>query len=377
MTSKSIHIIAFDVPYPPNYGGIIDVFYKLKSLHQQGVSIVYHCFYYAGHNPPTKELEKYCDAVYYYQRKKHIGKLLMSKYPFIVASRSNKQLLSNLVKDDHPILFEGLQCCYYLNHPLLKKRKKIVRTHNIEHDYYLGLAKSEKNKAKKLYFVWEAKKLIKFEKQLAFASHILSIAKKDVAHFSKYTKTSHIPPFFNHSTKKTYISEQTETKYILFQGNLSVSENVRAVEFILEKIAPFVKHQIIIAGKSPSKSLSKKIDGISHVKLTPNPGYNEMNGLIENAYINLLFTFQQTGVKLKLLHAIELGNHIIINSKMDDADIFKSTCVVEDNPTKIIDQIEQLIQTPYTKSMYDKRYNLFSKYFDNDINAKKIESIIV
>jgi len=154
MTRKSIHIIAFDVPYPPNYGGIIDVFYKLKSLHQQGVSIVYHCFYYTGHNPPTKELEKYCDAVYYYQRKKHIGKLLMSKYPFIVASRSNKKLLANLVKDDHPILFEGIQCCYYLNHPLLKNRKKIVRTHNIEHDYYLGLAKSEKNKAKKVYFVW-------------------------------------------------------------------------------------------------------------------------------------------------------------------------------------------------------------------------------
>jgi hypothetical protein len=300
----------------------------------------------------------------------------MSKYPYIVASRKNKQLLNNLTKDDTPILFEGLQCCYYINNPLLKNRKKIVRAHNIEHDYYLGLAKSEKNKAKKMYFLWEAKKLKKFENQLINASHIFSIAKKDVEHFSKYAKTSHIPPFFNHSFKRAYISELDDVKYLLFQGNLSVSENVKAVEFILEKIAPFIKYQIIIAGKNPSKLLAQKIDALSHVKLISNPEHNVMNSLIEKAHINLLFTFQQTGVKLKLLHAIELGNHIIINSNMDDAGIFSAMCVVEDEPTKILEQIKKLIQQPFTKTLYDKRYKLFNQYFDNKINAEKITSIV-
>jgi hypothetical protein len=376
MNNNTIHIVAFDVPYPPNYGGIIDVFYKLKTLHQLGAKIIFHCYYYANHNPPTTELEKYCDTIYYYERKKHVGKLLMSKYPYIVVSRDNKQLLNNLLKDNNPILLEGLQCCYYLSHPLLTNRKKIVRAHNVEHDYYSGLAKSEINKAKQLYLLWEAKKLKKFEKQLINASHILSIAKKDFAHFSKYAKTTHIPPFFNHSSKKIFISELNETKYLLFQGNLSVSENVKAVDFILEKIAPNIKHQIIIAGKSPSKQLFQKINVLNNVKLIPNPTHSDMNDLIEKAHINLLLTFQQTGVKLKLLQAIELGNHIIINSKMDDAGIFKSMCVVEDNPTKILDQIERLAQEPFTKSMYKKRYKLFSQHFNNEINAKKITSIV-
>ena len=29
---KEVHIVSFDVPYPPNYGGVIDVFYKIKTL---------------------------------------------------------------------------------------------------------------------------------------------------------------------------------------------------------------------------------------------------------------------------------------------------------------------------------------------------------
>ena len=27
-----LHIIAFNVPYPANYGGVIDVFYRIKAL---------------------------------------------------------------------------------------------------------------------------------------------------------------------------------------------------------------------------------------------------------------------------------------------------------------------------------------------------------
>ena len=44
MDKNTIHIVAFDVPYPPNYGGIVDVFFKLKTLHEMGADIIYHCF---------------------------------------------------------------------------------------------------------------------------------------------------------------------------------------------------------------------------------------------------------------------------------------------------------------------------------------------
>jgi hypothetical protein len=71
-TEKHLHLVAFDVPYPANYGGIVDVLYKLKSLHAAGIKITFHCFFYKGHNQPNDELKKYCDQVFYYKRKQNI-----------------------------------------------------------------------------------------------------------------------------------------------------------------------------------------------------------------------------------------------------------------------------------------------------------------
>ena len=44
--TKEIHIVTFDIPYPVNYGGVIDVFYKIKALKEAGIKIHLHCFYH-------------------------------------------------------------------------------------------------------------------------------------------------------------------------------------------------------------------------------------------------------------------------------------------------------------------------------------------
>ena len=376
MTNKTLHIVLFDVPYPANYGGIIDVFYKLKSLHQLGVKIICHCFYYNGHNEPTKELNKYCHSVIYYKRKTQLSKLLFSKLPYIISSRSTTKLLSNLKKDDHPILFEGIHSCYFLNHPDLKNRKKIVRTHNIEHDYYEGLAKIEPGFFKQLYLNREAKKLKQFESKLKLADYLLSISKMDVNHFSEYSKTIHIPPFFNQKLR-TLNSQVADTpKFCLFQGNLSVSENIDAVNFILNEIAPKCDYLIKIAGKNPTQHLKDKIQNSSNVLLIENPSEEDMENELQTAHVNLLFTFQQTGVKLKLINALQQGKHVIINSLMNDSELFNNLCTIQDSPKEIIISINKLMVIPFTQDLTDNRAIIFKTYFDNTRNAKLIFEIL-
>ena len=41
-----INIVSFDIPYPPDYGGVIDIYYKIKALNSVGIKIYLHCFYY-------------------------------------------------------------------------------------------------------------------------------------------------------------------------------------------------------------------------------------------------------------------------------------------------------------------------------------------
>ncbi|MFK8036707.1 MAG: hypothetical protein AB8B74_00325 [Crocinitomicaceae bacterium] len=371
---KHIHIVAFDVPFPPNYGGVIDLYFQLKALHQIGVKITYHCFYYDGNNPPSNQLDQFADTVIYYHRKKNIGKLLLSKLPFIVATRSDKNLLENLLKDDSPIIFSGLQTCFYLNHSSLKKRTKIVRTHNIEHNYYRGLANVESNKLKKQYFLWEAKKLEKYEQELRHAQAILSIAKMDILHFEKYAPTFHSPPFFRF--KERSLGFEMKSTYGLFQGNLSVGENIETVKFIAKYIVPNTKHKIVIAGKDPSEKIVNIVSQFDNLELISNPEQEDMNVLIEKAQVNLLFTNQQTGIKLKLLHALAIGKHIIINSKMDDDGMFKNLCTIEDDPKIILDIFESKMSSMFSEKMFWDRKEKFLKTFNNELNAIETARII-
>src|SRR5271157_1573882 len=137
-SKKEVDIVAFDIPYPPNYGGVIDVFFKIKAFKTAGVKVNLHCFEYG--RKQSQELDSICEKVFYYKR--DISKTnLFRRWPYIVVTRSSGELINNLLKTHNPILFEGLHSCYYLDDKRLKKRRKIVRTHNIEHDYYQNLAK--------------------------------------------------------------------------------------------------------------------------------------------------------------------------------------------------------------------------------------------
>ena len=119
----SLNIICFDVPFPADYGGAMEEFYKLKALSECGVKIYLHCFVY-GKRQPQNELKKYCEQIYYYERKKSIADVF-SNIPFIVKTRSNNELLQNLMSNDFPILFDGTHSTFYLNHPSLKNRKRM------------------------------------------------------------------------------------------------------------------------------------------------------------------------------------------------------------------------------------------------------------
>jgi len=63
---KHLHIVCLDVPYPPDYGGVFDLYYKIKSLSEAGIKIHLHCFEYGLGK--QKELDVYCVEVQYYPR---------------------------------------------------------------------------------------------------------------------------------------------------------------------------------------------------------------------------------------------------------------------------------------------------------------------
>ena len=45
-SNSELNIVSFDVPYPPDYGGAIDIYYKIATLNNLGIKIYLHCFQY-------------------------------------------------------------------------------------------------------------------------------------------------------------------------------------------------------------------------------------------------------------------------------------------------------------------------------------------
>jgi hypothetical protein len=146
LTNTKVHIISFDVPFPANYGGVIDVFHKLRCLKKHGVEVILHCFEYGrGEQARLNEL---ASEVHYYKRSTSVFKQF-STIPYIVKSRISEELTQRLLQDNYPILMEGLHTTGILLDKRFEHRHTIFRESNIEHDYYRGLAKAERNLLKK------------------------------------------------------------------------------------------------------------------------------------------------------------------------------------------------------------------------------------
>jgi len=364
--NKKINIVSFDVPYPPNYGGAIDVFYKIIALKKLGFKIYLHTFEYG--RGEQNELKKHCEKVYYYKRETSLIKLF-SKLPFIIKSRANNELIKNLETNTYPILFEGLHTTFPLLNVNFNNRKTIVRAHNIEHKYYYGLAKSERNIFKKLFFISEAIKLKYYEPILNKVSFVLPISPLEQEYFSSkfQSKSKYISAF--HQNKEIN-SLKGIGNFALYHGDLNISDNLKACYFLIKVFAK-INYPFIIASSFINKNLLNKIKKHPTISFKKCPNSKELNSLLTNAHINILPTFQNTGIKLKLINALYNGRFCIVNDKMIQNTGLEKLCLISNSEKEFIKRIRILSQKEFTEQDISKRKKILET-FNTENSAKQI-----
>ena len=370
---KHLNIIAFNIPWPANYGGVIDVYYKLKALHECGVNIILHCFEYE--RPQAKELESFCEKVYYYKR--HTGIIAnITLLPYNVYSRKDPSLLANLLKNNYPILFEGLHSCYFMDNPLLKNRKKIFRECNIEHDYYYHLAKSERQFIKKCFFRIEAWRFRNYQKVVSHADLIISVSTTDTDYLKKEFPANRIEfiPCFHANEQIT--AQPGKSGFILYHGKLSVVENEKAALYLIHHVFGKLDYPCILAGMNPPRSLRDAASLYSNVTIEANPTEERMNFLIREAQINMLVTFQDTGLKLKLLNSLFAGRHTVVNHLMLAGSGLDSLCHIADTPEDMIRECTKLINVPIDEKSITKRKELLEPSFSNKYQGARLYKMI-
>jgi hypothetical protein len=364
-SEKHIHIVSFDVPWPADYGGVIDVFGKLKALHALGVNVHLHCFQYG--RKESDVLKNLCHSVHYYPRNES-RTLLFNRLPYIVISRANEELLFNLSADDYPVLFEGLHTSYFLNDPALAHKKRMVRAHNVEHEYYRQLASHERNFARKYFFGAESSKLLKYEKVLAGASAVAAISENENIHFNHQYHNSFLLPAF-------HLHEQVNSRlgkgdFALYHANLSVNDNVEAVEFLMNEVFNGLNIPLIVAGQNPTDDVKQLFEKPSIHKLIANPSAEQMEELVSSAHVQVLPAFSVSGIRLKLLHSLFNGRFCLVNPMMTANTGLESLCIHAETANDFKKRISEVFRIELKQAEIERRQLVLNDRYSNTSNAE-------
>lgn len=369
--NKHLHIVSFNVPLPADYGGVIDVFYRLKALSEAGVRIHLHCFTYG--RPAVPELERYCEEVHYYRRDTSPLRML-GRRPYIVASRSNDELCQRLRLDNYPILLEGIHCCDILDRVEFLERKVMVRAHNVEADYYRLLSRAEHSLMRKLYLKDEARKLRRYEcGVLARASAIFTISQQDAQRFEAMGLHSLVVGASHPFSEVTSLTGRGA--YALFHGNLAVAENYRAVEHLAGTLFAEGQVPFVVAGNNPPRWLRDKLSRRPNITLVDSPNDETMQRLISEAQVILLHTEQSTGLKIKLLHSLFAGRHCMVNSAMVTGTGLASLCVVADSVEEQKKALESLMQRDFLPEQVEARRVALEPYLTKNAVKPILEEL--
>jgi hypothetical protein len=108
-----------------------------------------------------------------------------------------------------------------------------------------------------------------------------------------------------------------------------------------------------------------------NIRLVADPSDQELDELIAQAQINLLFTKQATGIKLKLLHALFAGRHCLVNPEMVEGSGLEGLCTVTTSGRELEDKIHDLMLQTFDESQIRIRKKALQE-FSNRASAEKI-----
>lgn len=369
--SDHLHIVCLDAPSPPDYGGAIDMYYKIIALASIGKKISLHYFQYKK-GRHAGDLEKYCTRIYTYPRAGFAASLF-SATPYLVRARTNKELIEQLNGDEDPVLLEGLHCSGVL--PFLQKPERaIVRMHNEEEAYYARLAPTEKNFIKKTYLYYESFLLKRYYKQLPANTPLACLSQTDIEVLSNkygFTNVHFIPCFIPWQELSAATGRGA---YCLYHGNLSVPENEAAAAWLVRRVWDGLDIPLVIAGKGASEALKKLCKSSTHIRLENDPTLQRIDDLVAGAQVHVLPSFNSTGVKLKLLHALFRGRFCIANTAGVQGSAIHHGVSTAETPEQWKTLVTELFHRPFTEEDKKNRQPLLPVY-DNKLNAEKLSAL--
>ena len=165
-------------------------------------------------------------------------------------------------------------------------------------------------------------------------------------------------------------------EFVLYHGNIEVPENSHAAAYLINEVFNDIDIPLIIAGMNPPERIKKMVNGKTNIELISNPDDEEMFRLIREAHINILVTFQATGLKLKLLNVLYQGRFCLVNDKMLNGTGLDGLCIIGNDAAALKDKLKQLFKSEFSHKEIESREKTLSRLYSNATNADRLIKLI-
>jgi glycosyltransferase involved in cell wall biosynthesis len=192
----------------------------------------------------------------------------------------------------------------------------IINNHNVEYMIVKRYAESQGSPVVRAYAQIEAKRLRKWEKKICErASVCMACSESDRQILSTLAPKTQVFLVPNVVDADRYaVNNQTESRYVLFQGAMDWFPNRDGVEFFITKIFPLLRRmephaEFLAAGRNPPTEMLAQFSNVPGVTFTGT--VPDIRPYIERAALCVVPLRIGGGTRLKILEAAAAGKAIV------------------------------------------------------------------
>jgi glycosyltransferase involved in cell wall biosynthesis len=198
--------------------------------------------------------------------------------------------------------------------------RKVLNHHNCESALLLRRADREANPLKKKYLQFEARKLVRWERDLSGRFQVNAVvSEEDALQLRALNPAAHIHVVENGVDTDYFqpMDVPEEPHSLIFTGSLDWQPNISAILYFAREVWPLVKRgcpdaKLLVAGKSPAESVLLLAEQDTSITVYPSP--EDMRPLLARASVYICPLLEGGGTRLKILDAMAMGKPVVSTS---------------------------------------------------------------
>jgi hypothetical protein len=218
----------------------------------------------------------------------------------------------------------------------------------------------------------ESRLLVRYQQRLPKDLPLACVAHNDIDVLRTRYGFQNLPFIPSFTPWQELTGAEGHGTFCLYHGNMEVSENQEAAQWLVREVFSDLKIPLVIAGKNIPESLMA-IGQSGNITFTSNPNEQAMEQLVRDAQIHVLPSFNTTGLKLKMLHALFCGRHCLTNSAGIKGTAFAGAVNIAETAAEFRNAVKDLWEQPFTTEMRERRRTVTDVY-SNRRNAEALNA---